>query len=881
MAMTATQFAQYKTSQQNRYNQAHQSNDQDLIKRLEADAKNMGYTLTKPAVSTPKAVTTTVAKPATTVATQKVEAPPKPTVGTPIASTVSNAIKNVSNVISNIAKPATPVQTMVQTQQNDAVKPPVINPIINPTSTYSNVKSSVTNENKDIQNVVNPSNVVANAIAGSQTNKVDTASPIYPSAVQSVLKPQTDYVAGSAGNGTNDLAKLIANQTTNTNNQTQANPVSLAMKPSETNPVLQFSPQVKQQVTENVLTDKNKDYVSGSAGNGIEDLVKLAPDAMKPLETKQSFPTGSSPTTIKKQNGELVEGYVLDGKSYYPDGTRIQTGDQVIVNGKLYEMGTDGRGFEVNQEVKPDMQAGKAMVSSILDGASSAIEKSTGQDLNVNNSGLEKKKEELNASQNVSDISKKVTDTVTNVTDQIKKDTENVKEGIRQNNGRSNAINGSSNQQKEFTYDPSKDALLQAILNVKPYQEQAKAEFNPAQFSYDYNADPIYQQALKNAISNAELNSKRASKNVLEMMNERGILNSSLTSNQLAEIANQYLQQANSDVQSNLVPQLINQAYGRYRDSIADQQFNVNRQDQLNNQNYQRYLDQLDLAQKQAQMAMSSRGQQFNEYQAGLDQNAKDRQLAMQEAGLTGNYNGQQTLESILANRDYNLKRGQLLGSIDGQKTYDAMNADRNYQLDVQNQKLAQDKLNYDKQRNAKLDTEESKRWWANYEQQGQQFAKQNSLDWAKLNQAQKEFVADEAYRKNQLSLDQQKINWDKDPTNPINLQRNATAEAKQQDLNDRNEWLANQTKDILTSISNDQISYEDAIKQVDLLEKSGTYQSGEANKIRNTINQVKSEEEKASKMNTVKNIANVAGNEGLQNIIKSVLLSKFGISLY
>lgn len=435
------------------------------------------------------------------------------------------------------------------------------------------------------------------------------------------------------------------------------------------------------------------------------------------------------------------------------------------------------------------------------------------------------------------------------ITDTINKIVEEQK-GLNSNTGNNGSTTGSTttqsqtnnatnaqNKDTQFTYDPNTDQFLKNLLNQQKYQDKTPMEqFDPGTFNYDVNSDPVYQQALKNAMTQADLSAKRASRNALETMNERGILNSSLTSNQLAEIQNEYQQQANNEIQSNLLPQLLQQAYNRYRDSVSDKQFNLQRSDQQRNQDYQRYLDSLDQAQKNAQLGLQSRNQQFSEFQSGQDQDYRNRQLALTEAGLTGNYNGAKTLEAQLADRDYNLKRGQLMGTIDGQKTMDAMNADRNYLLDQEKQKIAQETLAYEKQRNAKQDTEESKRWWASYQQDGQKLAQQMKLDYAQLNQRQKEFLADEAYREKQLSKEQQKIDWDKDPTNPANIQRNANAEAKQQELKDRNEWLSQQKFEFIKQIDAEELTYDDALKQIDRLEKSGIYQAGEANNVRNVL---------------------------------------------
>lgn len=78
-------------------------------------------------------------------------------------------------------------------------------------------------------------------------------------------------------------------------------------------------------------------------------------------------------------------------------------------------------------------------------------------------------------------------------------------------------------------------------------------------FSYDYQSDPTYLAAVEAAKQGA----KKASSSTLETMSDRGILNSSVTSNQLAQIE-QEAQQAPLQ----LIPQLENNAYNRYANQL-------------------------------------------------------------------------------------------------------------------------------------------------------------------------------------------------------------------------------------------------------------------------------------------------------------------------
>jgi hypothetical protein len=273
-------------------------------------------------------------------------------------------------------------------------------------------------------------------------------------------------------------------------------------------------------------------------------------------------------------------------------------------------------------------------------------------------------------------------------------------------------------EQDQFTFDASADPLVKALTNMR-YDAPKQAEALPTQsFNYDVTADPLYKAQLENALKAAGLNARDASRAAMEVMNERGLLNSSLTANQLAQIQQDAITRAQADLQASLVPQLTQQAYQRYRDTIGDQQANVARQDQLNNLDYQRFRDQVGDQRFAAELSNALRGQAFGEYQAGLDQDTKQQQLAMQLAGLTGNFGGQRTLEATNADRDYNVRLGALLGLVDGKKTLDSVQADRNYEL-------------------AKADNE----------RQAKQLALQLELDWAQLDEAKKENLREQAYR--------------------------------------------------------------------------------------------------------------------------------------
>lgn len=84
-------------------------------------------------------------------------------------------------------------------------------------------------------------------------------------------------------------------------------------------------------------------------------------------------------------------------------------------------------------------------------------------------------------------------------------------------------------------------------------------------YNFDYKSDPSYLAAVQQAQEGAKI----ASRNTLETMNDRGIVNSSVTSGQLGQI-----EQAAQNEPLKLLPQLEANAYGRYQQGISNQ-FNM------------------------------------------------------------------------------------------------------------------------------------------------------------------------------------------------------------------------------------------------------------------------------------------------------------------
>lgn len=104
-----------------------------------------------------------------------------------------------------------------------------------------------------------------------------------------------------------------------------------------------------------------------------------------------------------------------------------------------------------------------------------------------------------------------------------------------------------------------KPPAMPASTPATPVAAQPAAA-QPGQFSYDPNTDPIYQAALASAKANAQ----SAGGDAMAELNKRGILDSTITGDRVSGI----MADAVSGVETNLMPQLASQAYGRYRDDI-------------------------------------------------------------------------------------------------------------------------------------------------------------------------------------------------------------------------------------------------------------------------------------------------------------------------
>lgn len=146
-------------------------------------------------------------------------------------------------------------------------------------------------------------------------------------------------------------------------------------------------------------------------------------------------------------------------------------------------------------------------------------------------------------------------------------DTSAQKKYLTQNLGYKAPTNPSTNTNTNMTTasTTTKSNSQQGSDLMEMMRQIASREMTP--FSYDANSDPAYQAALKRAQANIDQGNSAAQAE----MNRRGILNSTITSDRMGEIASQEMGRVETDV----LPSLMQQAYQKYLDqeNMKQQQF--------------------------------------------------------------------------------------------------------------------------------------------------------------------------------------------------------------------------------------------------------------------------------------------------------------------
>lgn len=159
-------------------------------------------------------------------------------------------------------------------------------------------------------------------------------------------------------------------------------------------------------------------------------------------------------------------------------------------------------------------------------------------------------------------------------------------------------------------------------VNAQPFQfKQTVAAYNPN----NIQSDPAYQAALREA----QRNTQTAAGNTAALTNSRGILDSTITSDRIGQQA----QQNYGHVSDTILPQLMQQAYGRYQDEV-----NNDYRNQL--ANYQSSQDQIGNLSKYAgtlsDLSQRDLDNQFRDGQAADQQKQSNWNAYLQSVGLTG-----------------------------------------------------------------------------------------------------------------------------------------------------------------------------------------------------------------------------------------------------
>jgi hypothetical protein len=337
----------------------------------------------------------------------------------------------------------------------------------------------------------------------------------------------------------------------------------------------------------------------------------------------------------------------------------------------------------------------------------------------------------------------------------------------------SNMINTLSGRINTPTVNPM-DERFNTLLDQLSGRMQ-----NPS--SIDRNA--VYQSpqyAAQQANVNRQISEQQRQSR--EGLNRRGIMDSSITASQ----ANQIAQQGTEYLETQAIPQIIAQMQAEEDQKTAG----------LMN-------------------LLNVLGQQQSLYDSRASNQTNDL------ASLLGVLGQQQGLVDTRANNEFD-RAASVLEFLTGrqdraedrayQQGRDAV-TDKRYDAEFSYQKekdaLAQKNLEDEKAYRMQQDNEDNRRWWAQYERDGEQFAAQQGLQWAQLNQRDKEFMADQAWKEKTFAAEM-------------------NAESKI-DMDDERRELA-------AAIRANEITPAMALSQIDQDVELGFYTESEANQLRSIV---------------------------------------------
>lgn len=241
-------------------------------------------------------------------------------------------------------------------------------------------------------------------------------------------------------------------------------------------------------------------------------------------------------------------------------------------------------------------------------------------------------------------------------------------------------------------YKPQMENIESQIMNIQPYQSPYANSMNNIvsqligrQFNYNPQTDTAFQQA-----------SKELGRNTMEQMNERGILNSTVTENQVQQGI------------ANMMPQYEEKAYNRFQQETDNLYKMANFLQALDTQAYNQYKNQNDRLFDIADFIGKLDDKSFDQYKTAVDMYYNERdynykvrqdQIAKKQKDIENAW--ERTRELGYVGNDSSI----ILGIPVGTRTYQAQQdvVRRQQELEDYDRKLkddiAKDNRNFDQQK--------------------------------------------------------------------------------------------------------------------------------------------------------------------------------------
>ncbi|WP_027085394.1 hypothetical protein [Cohnella panacarvi] len=278
-------------------------------------------------------------------------------------------------------------------------------------------------------------------------------------------------------------------------------------------------------------------------------------------------------------------------------------------------------------------------------------------------------------------------------------------------------------------------------------------------FSYNPETDPGYQAQRQLA----QLRAGDASKAAMETMNASGLLQSTMTNSQLGQIQQRAEQEAAA-----YIPQYRDQAYGQFQDRLRSAADLLSTARNLRGDEFNRsvteaeltgnYLSDKDRTAQPLLQNLITYGQEFGsatpERQAELRKLADDTRAQLASMGVDPSL------------YDPNLSTEQRQASLGklGTRTLAGEHQDYAQQADQRDFEFRQAQQQWENLFNqAQFDESKAARVWEqafkekSFAQEVKDAAASRGLQWASLNQREREFIADQAFRDKEFKYQQEK----------------------------------------------------------------------------------------------------------------------------